>query len=366
MKIFLINLEALPINNGFIEVFVPKTIYDVARHAGVGIATVSRALNNNPNINKATKEKILRIASELNYTPHGLARGLARKQTHQIATVVPFFFNYFFLGLLKNIQYQLTTHNYDLFLYSVDRIDNKNIIFERVLSERKCDGVLILSLGMDDLYAEKFLRAKMPVILVDNYHSLLDSISIANLRGSKVAVKHLISRGYHKIALINGSLSSYPAKIRLEGYKETLYEHHIPYRPEYVVNATNDTAQDGFNESAGYDAMQKLISLEDSKPEAVFVASDVQALGALRAAKEYNIRIPEDIAMIGFDDIDFVKYVGLTTMRQPVQSMAELAVNRLLQRINKKTSDKFQVELNAELVIRETCGCNKGFHVNSI
>ncbi len=346
---------------------MPKTIYDVARQAGVGIATVSRALNNKPNINKSTKEKILRIAGELNYTPHGLARGLARKHTHQIAAVVPFFFNYFFLGLLKNIQYQLTNHDYDLFLYSVDRIDNKETIFDRVLFERKCDGALILSLGIDDLYAKKFLRAKMPVILVDNYHPLLDSISIANMRGAKVAVEHLISQGYKKIALINGSLSSYPAKSRLEGYKETLQSHNLVYRPEYVVNATDDMAQDGFNESAGYDAMQKLITLKNERPDAVFVASDVQALGALRAAKEYNIRIPEDIAVIGFDDIDFVKYVGLTTMRQPVQSMAELAVNRLLQRIDKNTSDKFQVELNAELVIRETCGCNKeGFHANQI
>ena len=335
------------------------TIYDVARKAGVGIATVSRAFNDSSLIREETKEKILKIADEMHYQPHGVARGLARQQTHTIATVVPFFFNYLFLNLLKTVQYTLLKNQYDLFLYSIEKWENQAHIFDRVLNERKSDGVMLFSMTIDDKYAERFINSNIPVIIVDNYHPLLDSISISNKKGAREAVQHLISLGHEKIAIINGSLSSYPARIRLEGYKEALTESNLHIDPRYMINANPGMSEDGFNEIVGYRALKQLASLGKERPTAVFIASDIQALGALRAAKEEQLNVPNDMAMIGFDDIDFAQYVGLSTMRQPVHTMAELAVNRLLRIIEKKNRDKFQVELSAELIVRDTCGGKK-------
>ncbi len=343
------------------------TIYDVARKAGVGIATVSRAFNDSSLIREETKKRILEIADELNYQPHGLARGLARKQTHTIATVVPFFFNYFFLNLLKNVQYSLSKKNYDMFLYSVDNLEHKENMFDKVLYERKCDGVMLFSLTLDEEYADKFIKSNVPVIIVDNYHSSLDSITISNKRGAKDATNHLISLGHKKIAMINGNLSSFPAKVRLEGFNEALKENNIVNNPRYIINADLDLGEDGFNEMAGYRAMKQLAALGKNRPTAIFISSDIQAIGALRAAKEEGISVPDDCAIVGFDDIDFAKYVGLSTMRQPVHTMAELAVNRLLRRIENKTRDKFQVELSAELIVRESCGArNVTTHLGDI
>ena len=208
------------------------TIYDVAKKAGVGIGTVSRAFNDSSQIREETKQRILKIANELNYQPHGLARGLARKQTHTISTVVPFFFNYFFLNLLRNVQYSLANSNYDMFLYSITDPAMKETVFDRVLYERKSDGVMIFSLDLDEDYAKKFIESKIPIIVVDHFHPILDSVTISNRRGAREAVQHLINLGHRDVAIINGSLSSYPARARLKGYKEALRSNKIEINPE--------------------------------------------------------------------------------------------------------------------------------------
>ncbi|OGC07774.1 hypothetical protein A2V82_16685 [candidate division KSB1 bacterium RBG_16_48_16] len=340
------------------------TIYDVAKHAGVGIGTVSRALNNRPNINAATKEKILKIASDLNYAPHGVAQSLARKKTHSIACVVPFFFSYFYLGLLKRIHNILGAYQYDLILYSLDRVDTRDNALERILTERKADGLLIISLELSDSYARRFMDSPLPVVIVDHFHDRLDSIGIANVRGAKEATEHLIKLGHKRIGMINANISSFPARSRLDGFKSALNESGLEFRESLVKVPSEELGEHGFNEIAGYECMKKMISLEKEMPTAIFVASDVQAVGAMRAAKEAGIRIPEDVALVGFDDIDFAKYMGLTTMRQPLQTMADLAVERLMKKMARKSTDEFHVELKAELIVRESCGARKKYYVN--
>ena len=336
------------------------TIYDVAKRAGVGIGTVSRALNDRPNINSETKNRILAIAKELDYTPHSVAQSLASRKTHTIAAIVPFFINYFFVGLLRNIQYGLSAQGYSLLLYSLDRVEDKQLLFEKALSERKCDAILVLSLQVGQEYAEKFRRTRIPVMLIDNYNPLLDSISIANERAAETATRHLIKLGHTHIGLINGDYHSFPAQSRMHGFVKAMQEENLPIDPSFVIHCDAKIGEDGFNEQAGYSSMQQLLA-QDKHPTALFVASDVQALGAMRAAKESGLKIPHDIALMGFDDIDFAKYMGLSTMRQPVELMAELAVDRLVKRLQNKTKGLFQVELNAELIVRETCGCKRGF-----
>ena len=340
------------------------TIYDVARKAGVGIGTVSRALNNSPGIKQETKERIIKVANELSYKPHGVARSLARRKTHTVATVVPFFFNYFYMALLKRIQYLLSQQMYDLILYTIDRMDSINNAFDRVLSERKTDGLFIISLGINDNYASQFINSKVPVIMVDGFHESLDSISIANVQGAKDATEHLIRLGHKKVGMINGNLTSFPAKARLNGYRLALREHDLPYEEDIVAISCAELGEDGFNEQAGYTSMKKLISLGKNMPTAIFISSDVQALGAMRAAKEASIHIPGDLAVVGFDDIEIANYMGLTTMRQPLQTMAELSVTRLMKRIDQQAFERFQIELKAELVVRESCGGKERFRAH--
>jgi LacI family transcriptional regulator len=335
---------------------VPVTIYDVAKKAGVGIGTVSRAMNDSPNINCKTKARIQAIAKELDYKPHSLAQGLARKKTFTIAAVVPFFTNYFFIELFKNIQATLTESGYDLILYNVDRKYLWEHTMDRVLTDRRADGVLIVSIGINEEYADKFINAKVPVVVIDNLSYKIDSVAVANRLAAKQATEHLIHLGHNRVGMINGHLSSYPALMRLQGYKQALIENELEFDDEILVICDAKVGEHGFNEAAGYKLMQRIIELGDRMPSALFVSSDVQALGVLRAAKENGISIPRDLALMGFDDIEFSRFMGLSTMRQPFGDMGRLGVKRLIELINGAEDAGYHKELKAELIVRETCG----------
>ncbi|MFQ6092632.1 MAG: LacI family DNA-binding transcriptional regulator [bacterium] len=335
------------------------TIYDVARKAGVGIGTVSRAVNDSGSISPETKEKILAVARELEYRPHASARGLARRKTNTIGIIVPFFTGYFFVELLRGVQQEISRHQYDLILYSVDETNKKETFLERALEERRVDGVLLISLEITDRDAKKFIRSRLPIVLVDSYHPDLDSITVENREGAYTATQHLIRLGHTKIGMIDGHLKSSPARVRLEGYKGALRDHNIDFNGDYLVISDFVTGEDGFNQEAGYQAMKRLLRLGESRPTAVFVSSDIQAAGAMKAIRENGLNIPEDVAMVGFDDIELAQYVGLTTMRQPMFEMGKLAVDRLVERISGERSNGFKKVFYTDLIVRESCGASR-------
>jgi DNA-binding LacI/PurR family transcriptional regulator len=332
------------------------TIYDVAKKAGVGIGTVSRVINDSPQISEATRKKVLSAIKELHYQPHTVAQSLARKKTNTIACIIPFFTGYFFVELLRGIQSRITEYKYDLLLYSVDIANKKETFLQRTLEERKVDGVLLVSLEISREFAGKFLGGQMPIVLVDSDHPELDSITVDNVDGAYRATQHLIEAGYAKIAMIDGQLKSIPARLRLEGFKKALWERHIPFFEDYFVACDFTNEADGFNKEAGHTAMQRLLNLGENRPRAVFVSSDIQAIGAMQAIREAGFKVPKDIAVVGFDDIEMAQYVGLTTMRQPIMLMGELAVQRLMAKISGHISDHLQQRFQTELVVRESCG----------
>lgn len=334
------------------------TIYDVAEKAGVGIGTVSRAMNNSPLIHEETKNRVLKVARELNYLPHAVAQSLARKRTNTIGVIVPFFTNYFFVELLRAIQKLLAQYDYDLNLYSVDDVTRGIIFLDRVIRERRVDGVLYISLPIDDEYVDRIKRSTLPIVLVDSFHKSLDSIIIENLEGAFTATNHLIQLGHRRIAMINGNLRSLPAVERLDGYKKALTCHGIAFDEDLVVICDNSRDEDGFNEEAGYMAMKKLLERRAELPTAVFISSDIQAIGAVRAIQEAELQIPEDIALVGFDDIQFAKFLGLTTIHQPILDMGRLAVERLKERMNGRQVSVYQKKLKTHLIVRRTCGAS--------
>lgn len=337
---------------------MPVTIYDVAKRAGVGIATVSRVINNSSQISEVTRRKVQKAIKELNYLPHTVAQSLARKKTNTIACIIPFFTGYFFVELLRGIQKKITEYKYDLILYSVDITNKKETFLQRTLEERKVDGVLLISLEISREFVNKFVSCQFPIVLVDSEHPDLDSITVDNVDGAYRATQHLLAAGYSPIAMIDGQLKSIPARLRLEGFKKALEKNHIPFYENYFVACDFANEADGFNKEAGYTAMQRLLSLGANKPRAVFVSSDIQAVGAMQAIREHGLNVPKDIAVMGFDDIEMAQFVGLTTMRQPIMHMGELAVERLMQKISGEHLENFKKRFQTELVVRESCGVN--------
>ncbi len=334
------------------------TIYDVARRAGVGIGTVSRAINNSPLIAAHTKARVLKAIEELDYRPHALAQGLARNKTNMIAIIVPFFTGYFFVELLRGVQEEAIKLHYDIVLYSVHQTDKVELFLERTLRERRVDGVLLISLPISDRYARKFLTSRVPVVLVDSFHPSLDSITVENREGAYKATSHLLALGHRRVGMIVGHLRSMPARVRLEGFRQALADHGVAMEERYIAVVDSMPGQDGFCKEAGYQGMQRLLQLGAERPTAVFVSSDIQAEGAMRAAIEAGVRIPQDMAVVGFDDIEIAELLGLTTMRQPMLEMGRLAVERLVKRISQPRAPRYARTFAPTLVVRQSCGAH--------
>lgn len=335
------------------------TIYDIAREANVGIGTVSRALNNHPKIAAKTKNRILEISRRLSYQPHAYAQGLAKRKTNTIALIMPFFTNYFFVEVLQGIQDKISDLGYDIMLYGVNQTNQVEEYLKRALQKGKVDGILFFSMKLPDGFDAKLKEIQLPTILVDTYHPDFDSITVQNEEGAYVATRYLVKLGYKKIGMINASLDSEPARMRYNGYRHALDEAKLPFSERYFRISKHSKA-DGFNREAGYQAMAEIIDKNrEDLPEAFFISSDIQAIGALNAMKDRKLTAPEDIAILGFDDIELAKHIGLTTMRQPMYQMGVLAVEKLFHRIQNNEFPPSHTTFSPTLIVRETCGTEK-------
>lgn len=333
------------------------TIYDLAREAGVGIGTVSRCMNNHPNVSPGTREKVLSIAQRLNYQPHVYARGLASKKTNTVSIVIPYFTNYFFMEVLRGVQDKASDIGVDLMLYGVNNPSEADYYLRRSLHQGHVDGVLFFSMSFPESFVTRFKELKLPLVLVDACHPDFDSIQVRNRDGARIATAHLVQLGHRRIAMINGSLETQPAQERLAGYRDALEQNHLPFEMDDVRIACR-RKQDGFTREWGFAAMRSVIrSRTPGHPiSAVFVASDVQAIGALEAARELGVGVPDEIAMVGYDDIELAGHLGLTTMRQPMYDMGVLAVETLMTRIKSPEAPPRLSTFTPELVVRRTCG----------
>jgi LacI family transcriptional regulator len=333
------------------------TIYDLAREAGVGIGTVSRCLNNHPNVSASTRARVLDTARRLSYEPHAHAKGLASRRTNTIAAIIPYFTNYFFQQVLQGIQDTAGASGFDLILYGVNHPEQVQHYLHRSLQRGRVDGVMFFSMNIPDSYAEKFRQMRLPLVLVDGSHPDFDSIRVENREGALAAVRHLIRLGHRDVALINASMETRPARERYEGYVRAHEEAGIEFSRERVF-ISDVRWQDGFTREAGREAMHRLLARRRAgdRITAVLVASDIQAFGALEVARESHVAVPDDLAMVGFDDIELAQYLQLTTMRQPMYEMGVLAMERLASRIRTPDLAPALTTFVPELVVRGTCG----------
>lgn len=335
--------------------FYGITIYDIAREAKVGIGTVSRVLNGNPHVSDETRRKVLEVARRLNYQPHTYAQRLAKQKAYAISAVIPFFISYFFIEVLRGVQDKISDYGFDLVLYGVnDPSTQVEHYIQKSTHRGKVDGVLFFSMKFPEAYTSYFKQRGIPIVLVDTFHPKFDSITVDNFQGAYIATKHLIEHGYEKIGMIVARLESMPAKQRFDGFRKALSDYGKIFYEEYFVES-RDTRLDGFTRDAGYQACKELLSRNREIPSAIFVSSDIQAIGVIEALSERGIKVPDDVAVIGFDDIELAKDFGLTTVRQPMYEIGKVAVEKLFERMNSRKTKPEHIKFTPELVIRKTC-----------
>lgn len=326
------------------------TIYDIAKAAGVSIATVSRVFNKSESVKPSTREKVLKTADEMGFQPHLYAQGLASKKRNKITMLVPVVSNYFLTEILKGVQDSLSAHHFELNIINISASEDTFVQAEKVLKKRWAEGYLMISLHFTPEQLNKLKRYNVPLTLVDDTSKLYDSYSFDNRKGAFIATEHLISKGYRDIAVLSASEKSIPVQERLSGYKQALQKHKIPFRENRVITGSVSEV-DGFTEHSGYEAMN-LILKRNPVPEAVFCVSDIKAVGAQKAMREQNRPIP----LISFDNIPIAEYIGLTTIEQPMYRMGYHATEKLIQRILQSSNQKeFCSEIfKPNLIIRES------------
>jgi LacI family transcriptional regulator len=333
------------------------TIYDLAREAGVGIGTVSRCLNDHPHVSAQTRAKVLAVAKRLSYQPHAQAQRLASRRTNTISVIIPSFTNYFFVQVLQGVQDQAADSGVDLILYTVSHPVQVEQYLRRSLHRGHVDGVLFFSMKLPDTYASRFEQMHLPLVLVDAFHPSFDSIRVQNREGALAVTRHLVDLGHRAIAMINADPSTLPAQERLAGYRMALEGAGIEFREDRVFIG-DSLKNDGFNREAGREAMQKLVEANagEDRVTAVVIASDVQAIGALETTRAAHVRVPEDLAVVGFDDIELAQYAELTTMRQPMYEMGQLAMEKLVRRIKEPGAPPTLTSFLPSLIVRRSCG----------
>lgn len=326
------------------------TIHNVAQEAGVGIGTVSRVVNNSPDVKPATRERVLAAIHRLNYKPDPIARSMISKRTNSIGTIVPFFTRPSFMERLRGVEAVIARLGRELVLYNVETSAQRDHFFRELPLHRKVDGLLIISLSPDDAAARRFRELGTPVVLIDAYSPLLTSLVVNNVEGAYQAVKRLIELGHRHIGFINGEIEGNfkfnTANDRLIGLHRALGEAGLLFEPEQVLISE-------WSRKGGKHAALQLLT-QQKRPTAIFAASDVQAVGALEAARELGLRVPEQLSVIGFDGIEISELLELSTMQQPLQEMGELGASKLVELIENPSHPPELIRFDTKLVERRT------------
>ncbi|MRR31882.1 LacI family transcriptional regulator, partial [bacterium] len=335
---------------------MPLTLEDIARLSGVSRSTVSRVINAEVNVKEGTRRKVQEVINSYNFQPNLAARGLVTGRTNVIGVVIPasvavVFTDPYFPQLLQGVSALCNTRDYSVMLWLAEPEFERRMI-SRILHNGLVDGVLVASIAMNDPIIQSLIESKMPFMLIGRHPTEdVNYLDVDNVQSGRKATMHLVRLGYKRIATITGKQSQVAGYDRYQGYVKALQDSDHPLKPELV-------AEGDFTEESGYKAMQRLLKY---KPDAVFVASDMMAFGAMRALRDANLRIPEDVAVVGFDDIPASSKTipPLTTVRQAIVQMGSLAVDSLINIIETGTKTTQKVIMDTELVVRESCGASK-------
>jgi LacI family transcriptional regulator len=331
------------------------TISEVARHAGVGAATVSRVLNGSPAVRDETRLRVLDAIAELGYAPNPAARALSTGRTLSVGVVAPFFTRPSVMERLRGVSHVLAGAGYRLVLFDVER-PGQDAEYFRTLPGG-LDGLLSISLCPPDTDLARFESAGMPVVLVDNPHDCLPAVHTDDAAGGRMATEHLLSLGHRRIAFVGDFEHNYhgftSSAMRRKGYELAHAVAGLEVIPELVRRASH-----GRESSAVL--TRELLELHEP-PTAVFAASDTQAMGVMEAATALGVYVPGELSVVGYDDIEVARYAGLTTVAQPLEESGRRGAELLLAALS--GADPGGRRLDVELVVRSTtakCGRTSG------
>jgi LacI family transcriptional regulator len=332
------------------------TIIEIAKQAGVSRSTVSRVINDDPNVNVTTRQRVRTVMQKLNFQPNAAARGLAAGKTRILGLVIPMgvaalFSDPYFPQLIQGITAACNQHDYSTMLWLAEPEYERRTI-QQIVSAGMIDGLIVASALTDDAVVDAVRGRNLPFVLIGRHpiHADITYVDVDNRMSSRDAVLHLLRLGYKRVATISGPLNMIGGMDRLAGYKDAL-------RARGLIAEAQLIAEGDFSEEGGYRAMHELLP---QSPDAIFVASDSMALGAMRALREAGKRIPEDTALVGFDDMPFAARTDppLTTVRQPIHRAGFVAAETLMDMIQDEDTAPRRVILPTELVIRESCGAH--------
>jgi len=327
------------------------TIKEVAEKVGVAPSTVSRALNNRGRVSLETKEHVLRAARELGYRPAMAGRGLALGRTENLGFLIHYRQSLdpdsFYGEVLAGVDSEARAHGFHV-LFSADVSENP----PAMVKEQRVDGLILAGCDVPRELIVALKARGFPLVLVDNHLDKVDSIVTDNVGGAREAVAHLIRLGHKKIGFICEWFGDLSFAERFEGYKLALQEHGLPFDESLAAEGLPR------EEGSGYVAMKKL--LERTTPSAIFAANDMTAAEGIQAIKEKGLRVPEDIAIVGFDDGSLAPYTEppLTTMRVFRERMGAMAARRLLELIEDPDQPPIHMKLSVQLIVRGSCGAN--------
>ncbi len=344
-------------NNSIRPINKAMNLEDIAAKAGVSRSTVSRVINNEPYVSAKTRTKVEAVIEEEGFSPNPAARTLVTQRTKAIGIVIPHILNAissddaYFSTLLRGITEVTTQRDHATLLWLEQTGDDEERFRRRILQNRMMDGLIVASAATNDPLFAHLIEAGTHFVTVERptqFREHTNYVTIDNVTAAQTAVEHLIKHGRHRIATITGNLNISDGEDRLTGYRNALESAGIPYDTNLVIPAQ-------FNRHNGYQGMKELLNF---KFDAIFAANDAIALGVMQAARELGLRIPDDFALVGFDDMNIATQLNppLTTIHQPVLEKGAHAANLLIDLIEGKVKTPQAILLPTELIIRESCG----------
>lgn len=325
------------------------TIYEVAELAGVSITTVSRVLNSPEQVREATRTRVLAAIDRLNFVPKAEATARARKGTRRIGVLAPFITYPSFVQRFRGVA-TLGDTAYEMVIYNVDSASRRDGYLSSLPVTRRLDGLIVMALPFGDEMAGRLRANGLETVLVECTHPFFSSVEIDDRAGGRLVAQYLLEQGHRRFGFVGDAdvpdYAIHTSERRMEGYRQALGVASRDLPPEYVALGPHGLEQ-------ARKLTHRLLELP-SPPTAIFAPSDTQALGVLKAARERGVDVPRELAVVGFDDVEIADYIGLTTVRQPLEESGRIAVELLLARLADPARPIQHVSLPLTLIRRET------------